>query len=208
MVLPAASFFEGEDLNFSYWHNWVSFNEQVIKPLYESKSDLEIIRLLAAKLNELKPGFSSFPHELSGLDWIEKELTQEVKKLLGIKHWRELLKRPRKLALTPVPWQDGIFDTPSGKYEFFSKKALEDGLPPLPEYLPRCEPKSKYPLQLLTTRRLKQLHSQYGDLPWLAEDEVEGIIYLNPDSPVIILTSCSRISCLISPFTIISNCAT
>lgn len=182
LVLPAASFFEDEDLNYSYWHNWVTYNAKAIEPYYEAKSDLEIARLLAAKLNKLSPGFSTFPYELTGLDWIKMEINQELKELLNINHWGELLKGPKKLALEPAPWSDGIFETPSGKYEFYSSLALERGLPALPEYIDACNPTPCYPLQLLTTRELNRLHSQYGEIPWLADDEEEGLVYLNPQT--------------------------
>ncbi|MFA5537427.1 MAG: molybdopterin-dependent oxidoreductase, partial [Bacillota bacterium] len=181
IVLPAASYFEDEDLNFSYWHNWVTYNERAIPPYYEAKSDLQIARLLTAKLNQLSPGFSTFPAELTGSDWIEKEFNQELNDLLGIKHWQELLKGPKKLALEPVPWKNGVFATPSGKYEFYSALALKKGLPALPEYAAACNPTPSYPLQLLTTRELNKLHSQYGELPWLAERDELDLVYVNPE---------------------------
>lgn len=61
LVLPAATFFEDYDLNYSYWHHWVAINQPAIPPYYEAKSDLEIARLLTQELNKRRPGFSSFP---------------------------------------------------------------------------------------------------------------------------------------------------
>lgn len=119
LVLPGASFFEDYDLSFSNWHNWVSINEKAIPNFYEGKSSLEIMKLLAGKLNQLSPGFSTFPEDFSSLDLIRKGLNPEVKRLLGIANWRELLKGPRRLNVRPLPWADGIFLTPSRKYEFF-----------------------------------------------------------------------------------------
>lgn len=119
LVLPAASFFEDYDLNFSYWHNWVSINEKAIPNFYEGKSSLEIMRMLAGRLNQFSPGFSTFPAGFSSLDLIRKGLNQDVKRLLDIANWRELLKGPRRLNVKPLPWVDNIFLTPSRKYEFF-----------------------------------------------------------------------------------------
>lgn len=96
IVLPAASVFEEYDLYFSDWHQWVSINEKALPDYYEAKSDLEIVRMLTSKLNEISPGFSGFPHELSPVDWLRKKLTPEIKSSLGISHWRDLVKSPRK----------------------------------------------------------------------------------------------------------------
>lgn len=120
LVLPGASLFEDYDLSFSYWHNWVSLNEKAIPNFYEGKSSLEIMRLLAGQLNRLSPGFSTFPEDFSAIDFIRVGLNQEAKWLLGIANWRELLKGPRRLNVKPLPWADGIFLTPSRKYEFFA----------------------------------------------------------------------------------------
>lgn len=119
LVLPGASFFEDYDLHASNWHNWVSINEKAIPNFHEGKSHLEIMRLLAAKLNQFSPGFSTFPSEFSSLDLIRKGLNPEIRRLLGISHWRELLKGPRRLNVKSSPWSDGIFLTPSRKFELY-----------------------------------------------------------------------------------------
>ena len=46
----------------------------------------------------------------------------------GVKHFA--------LEGEEIPWKDGKFDTPSGKYELYSETAKNQGLSPLPEYIP------------------------------------------------------------------------
>ena len=50
IVLPVTTPFETVGINVSYWHYWMNVNEQAIKPLYETKSDLEIAMGLVEKI--------------------------------------------------------------------------------------------------------------------------------------------------------------
>jgi len=47
IVLPVTTLFEEWTVNASYWHYWVGINEQAIKPMYETKSNIEIAALLS-----------------------------------------------------------------------------------------------------------------------------------------------------------------
>ena len=72
----------------------------------------------------------------------------------------DLEKHPFCLPGTEVPWQSGAFDTPSGRYEFFSDRAAEAGHGPLPQYNPPRRGDDAYPLRLLTPHRHDSMHSQ------------------------------------------------
>ena len=48
IVLPTTTLFEDWTVNVSYWHYWLSINEQAIKPLFEAKADIEIGAALSA----------------------------------------------------------------------------------------------------------------------------------------------------------------
>ena len=123
LVLPATMLFEEWEIVASYWHHWVSINQPAIKPYYESKSDLEVARLLSRRLNKYKEGFSAFPTDLTDEEFIEQEFTQEFNDKLDINNWRELLNGPRKEDLPKTAWEDLRFKTPSGKVELYSKVA-------------------------------------------------------------------------------------
>ena len=130
LVLPATMLFEKWEIVASYWHHWVSINQPAIEPYYESKSDLEVARLLSRRLNKYKEGFSAFPTDLTDEEFIEQEFTQEFNDKLDIYNWRELLNGPQKEDLPKTAWEDLRFKTPSGKIELYSKVAKNNGLSP------------------------------------------------------------------------------
>lgn len=125
IVLPVTTPFESAGINVSYWHYWMNVNEQAIKPLYETKSDLEIAMGLSKKLNQLELGSCTFPVSGDPLEWVEKELNDDIKELFGVKSWDDLRKNggtAKANESITVAWQDLKFRTPSGKYEFYSKR--------------------------------------------------------------------------------------
>ena len=86
----------------------------------------------------------------------------------------------RALDISHVAHPDRVFHTPSGKIEFYSERALELGLPPLPihEDLPR----STYPLVLRQGRTLTQFHGFYDHgraLPTLARLDPEPRLWIS-----------------------------
>jgi len=181
LVLPATSFFEEIDLNVGYWHRWVGLNEQAIQPFHGAKSDLQIARELTNKLNSLSPGFSNFPSEWSPEDWIRQELTPDLLKRLEINTWEELRQGPKKLPVDLLPWAEGRYDTPDGRFHLLNLQVKEDSLPALPRY---TEPKLPvlYPLRLITPQNLTRLHSQYSHLKDLALDSPHERIELHPET--------------------------
>ncbi|AOM83611.1 molybdopterin-dependent oxidoreductase [Salisediminibacterium beveridgei] len=160
IVLPTTTFFEEEDVVASYWHHLVSFNEKAIEPYYESKSDFTIACELSKLLNEKRPGFSRFQDDLSIEGYIDQEFNDDIYDLLKIDHWSELIGKPKEAEVDAVAWQHFTFKTPSGKFEFFSESAREDGHPALPEYKPSLKPSVHLPYWLLTPHTLYSLNSQ------------------------------------------------
>ncbi|HEY2420916.1 MAG TPA: molybdopterin-dependent oxidoreductase [Neobacillus sp.] len=72
LVLPATTQFEEWDIVPSYWHHWISINQPAIEPYFESKSELEIARLLSKRLNEYENHFSAFPTDMTDEKFIER----------------------------------------------------------------------------------------------------------------------------------------
>ncbi|HVJ50111.1 molybdopterin-dependent oxidoreductase [Desulfitobacterium sp.] len=179
IVLPAASPFEDYDLHRSYWHQWIAINQKAIPPFFEAKSDLEIARSLTQVLNKLQPNFSSFPYQLTALDWIAAELTPEILAKLGITKWEELLQGPRKLKISEVPWYEQVFQTKTGKFELYSAGAKQNQLPALARFQEQ-ETNSSYPLRLLTPQSMFRIHSQYRALSWLSQDQGMEMVEMNP----------------------------
>ena len=87
----------------------------------------------------------------------------------------------RALAISHVGHPGLVFDTPSGKVEFFSERAMSAGLPPLPVH--DDAPASEYPLALRQGRTLAHFHGFYDHgraLPSLARVDPEPRLWISP----------------------------
>lgn len=87
----------------------------------------------------------------------------------------------RALRISPVAYPERVFDTPSGKVEFYSERARALGLPPLPVFEPL--PASRYPLTFRQGRTLTHFHGFYDHgqaLPTLAAADPEPVLWISP----------------------------
>ena len=107
-----------------------------------------------------------------------KEFNPGIYEQFGIKSWEELKKGPVK-AKAVIPYADGKFQTPSGKYEFYSEKALELFGSALPKYLEVRKPYDKF--RMTSPHSRWSLHSQFQNLEWMEELHPEPYVYINPD---------------------------
>lgn len=163
LVLPAASFFEEEDLHVNFWHHWLSYNQKTLPAFYEAKSDLQIARDLTCKLNELQPGFSNFPADKEPWDWIEGELSPEVTELYALADSADLKKRSYKRKKPAAMPSDWVYHFPRVQPHSFIN-AIEGSA-------------VLFPYHLLTPQSLLKFHTQYETLTWLnPEDSEEPII--------------------------------
>jgi anaerobic selenocysteine-containing dehydrogenase len=179
IVLPVTTNLEEWTVNVSYWHYWIGLNEQAVKPLYESKSNIEIAAALSKKMNQLSPGSCTFPTEIDTKEWMIKEFNKGIYDLFGLKSWEDLKKGPHKAKLpSSAAWHDGEFATPSGKYEFLSELAAEHGHEALPKYKANRKPYG--PLRLLTPHSKFNLHSQFQNLDWMHDFNPEPYVYVHP----------------------------
>ena len=168
LILPAASFFEEEDLHLSFWHHWLSLNQKILPSFFEAKSDLQIARELTQELNLKRPGFSNFPANKEVRDWIDEEISERVKELYGLNSAADLYKKAYKRKseeLSPA-WK---YRFPKVQIEAFhqstaavqAKKSTKKGLLELTT-----------PYRFLTPQSLLKFHTQYETLDWLnAEKE-------------------------------------
>ncbi|WP_457742197.1 molybdopterin-dependent oxidoreductase [Thermococcus sp.] len=156
VVLPANTFFERLDIVDSYYHRYVALNEPVAK-LY-GKRNSEVTRLLARALGIENP----YLYES------EEEVIRKVLELNGLS-WGEL----KAKGFVKVPERPRKWETPSGKIEFFSQRAVERGLSPFPKYL---KFRGMYPLRLLTPTYRMTITSQYHNTYRL----IDPRLYINP----------------------------
>ena len=64
VVLPAASFAEQIDLHYSYRHDYVQINNQVIPPIGEARSNFWVFNELARRMGYDDPCFSQAAEEV------------------------------------------------------------------------------------------------------------------------------------------------
>lgn len=135
IVLPATMQTEHADLHDAYGHLYLLWNEPAVPPPGECLPNSEIFRRLAARMGLEHPALYDSDEELA-----RQLLDSDHPSVAGIT--LERLKREGSVRLNLprpfVPFEDG-FPTPSGKLEFYSTKAAEDGLDPLAGYTPPAE---------------------------------------------------------------------
>ena len=163
IVLPACSSFERGELRV-YPSGHAFFTSPVIDPLYDSRSDTDIITELARRLcpqdTLLCQGYEA------SIDYILQDLSISVASL--------------KAAGVPVPvpeaqppvigetWKNGL-PTPSGKFEFCSNMLKMCGVNPVPNYPEELyHPEGKRGYLLSTGVRMAHtLHSRLHKVPVL-----------------------------------------
>ena len=173
IVLPACTSLERGELK-PYEGGYLTFTKPVIPPLYESKSDVDILCELA-RVMKLDDELLLKGYEAS-VDWMIEGcgLTVADLKASG---------KPLKVPAAKWPAQPGKllengFKTSTGKFEFYSTAIAKIdpnyGLDPLPSYRDSLEDQNdpetreKYPFYLCTGARLPfTLHSRIHETPWL-----------------------------------------
>ncbi len=130
IVLPATSSFENTDFYKSYWHHYVQLQQPVIPPYGESKSNVEVFRLLARAMGFEDEAFFDTEEEM-----IRQALDHPANPYLeGITY--EALVERQYIKAKVKPLFPGTLPTPSGKIELYSKTMESKGMPPLPTYVP------------------------------------------------------------------------
>lgn len=172
IVLPATSFLESFDANLCYYHNYMSINERAITPLGEARPNYEALRGLARAMG-LDLGLDLDAEELYPAE--EQILEEFMARSPAIDFSLKDLRREGFLKMAVMP--EDRFPTPSGKIEFYSQLAEQDGLPPLPGY---CEDDTRdgRPFQLITANERHITRSQFHNV-W--QEEVEAGVLLNKE---------------------------
>jgi anaerobic selenocysteine-containing dehydrogenase len=165
IVLPATTQLEHIDIHGSYGHHYVMLNPPAIAPRGECRSNNDVFRELAARL-DFEPGLFPDDETLIG------ELLKASPALARITLARLRAEGSVKLDLPRpyAPFAAGVFPTPSGRCELYSERMLRDGLDPLPTYIaPREDPQTnpglaaRFPLQLLSPPRPQFLNSTFAN---------------------------------------------
>jgi anaerobic selenocysteine-containing dehydrogenase len=155
IVLPATSSFENTDFYMSYWHHYVQIQEPVIEPYGESKSNVDVFRLLATGM-----GFEDSAFKETEAEMIAGSLENPVNPYLeGISY--ESLVENQYVKAKVRPLFPGKLRTPSGKIELYSGRMKKQGYPPLPTYIPLVND-GDLPFQFVPAPNHNFLNSTYS----------------------------------------------
>ena len=177
IVLPSTSSFENTDFYGSYWHNYMQIQQPVIKPYGESKSNVEVFKLLAEAMGFDEPAFQETEEEM-----IADALRFPFNKYLeGIT--LEALKEKQYVKAKVKPLFPGRLKTRSGKIELYSKKMEMAGYPPLPTYIP-LEHDGDYPLQFVPAPNHNFLNSTFANNEKHQSLEKAPCLYMNHQDAV------------------------
>ncbi|MEN9938449.1 MAG: hypothetical protein RLZZ387_5028 [Chloroflexota bacterium] len=140
IVLPATTQLEQVDLHKGYGHRYLQYNAPAIPPLGESKSNWDMMRLLAAAM-----GYEE--------QWLRESAEEAIRGVVDATRATnpffegvtlERLQAEGTVPLhfteeTRVPFADGHFPTPSGKAELRCEAMAARGVDPLPDFVPPAE---------------------------------------------------------------------
>ncbi|PGY11820.1 molybdopterin oxidoreductase family protein [Bacillus sp. AFS031507] len=172
IVLPATSSFENKDIYTSYWHHYIQLQQPVIAPFAESKSNVDVFRLLAKEMGFDEPLFQETEAEM-----ISQALDNPRNPYLEGISYEALVEQQFMKAKVKAIFP-GNLPTPSGKIELFSQKMQEDGYPPLPTYVPLVND-GDHPYQFVPGPNHNFLNSTFSNNPKHINLEKEPKVYMN-----------------------------
>ncbi|HZT28753.1 MAG TPA: molybdopterin-dependent oxidoreductase [Bryobacteraceae bacterium] len=161
ILLPVTTFLEHTDLYLGYGHHYVQMARPALPPPGEARSNVEIFRLLAARMGFDDPCFADTEDDM-------------MRTLLGSGHpflegiTVERLDREHSVRLNVghnggpfLPFAQGGFGTPSGKCEFDADTL--DYTPPAESRLGDASLCSRYPLELISPKNDDSMNSTFGN---------------------------------------------
>lgn len=193
ILLPAAHWFEQIDMFTSFGScPYIMLQEQAIEPLYESKTDFEIYKLLAEKM-----GYGEF-WDITPEEYIQEILNAEGAQAMGITY--ERLLEEKAINILPsdnyVAYEGGQFVTATGRARFYQDTITPDYnvgqdideskertlyWEPALEAALDSEARKKHPYHVISEHMRTRTHSQWWDVDYLKEYEPEPIVRINPE---------------------------
>ncbi len=183
IVLPATTQLEHIDVHATYGHQYIVANNPAIAPLGEAKPNSEIFRLLAQRMGFDEPCFADSDDELAAQAFEAGHAHTKNYDWSAVRQqgWY-------KLDVPPAPFAAGGFPTPSGKCEFYSERMLQDGLDPLPSYIPPYESvvsapalARQYPLAMISPPQRNFLNATFVNVQSLRDTEGEPHLELHSE---------------------------
>jgi anaerobic selenocysteine-containing dehydrogenase len=185
ILLPATTFFEHKDLQGAYGHYYLQTSTQAIDPLGECRSNVDLFRALAQRMQFAEPCFSEPVDEMidSALDSNNPWLKNITRERLDREHHIRL--NFEASAEAPfLPFAHGNFATPDGKAQLYNSSLQSMGLDPVAEFKPPTESRhssqaQSFPLELLARKADNFLNSTFCNVPSVQEMEHIGVLELS-----------------------------
>ena len=174
IVLPATTWLEDVGVKGTATHLYLM--DRILDPVGEARSLTKLTIDLAARLNI--DDFYPWSSETGHIDAVINTPASGHATVAALREENSM----RAFNIEHVAYADRHFDTPSGKIEFFSERARQQGLPPLPDYTAR--PNDPFPLELRFGRSMNQFHSFYdagAKLPNLAKRLRGPEVWISPE---------------------------
>ena len=173
ILLPVTTFLEHTDLYSAYGHYYLQLARPALPAPGEAKSNVEIFRLLAARM-----GFDDACFRETEDDMIRTLLDSPHPFVAGIT--LEQLDRERSVRLRLpqpyLPFAAGGFGAPDGKCHFHAETL--DYAPPVESRHGDRDLRAKYPLELISPKNDDSMNSTFGHRD--AVDLQTAILHLNP----------------------------
>ena len=179
-VLPACNYWEKWD--FLDRSPWVFFGSPAVTPAGESKSDVEIMSLLAKKV-----GLEEFWNKTDE-EWVRSFVNAEHPAWEGFDFDQAVADgiwaRKDGIFDSQIVFADGVFPTPSTKFQLYN-----DDLVPFQEEVPCYKPMledpkgelgQKYPLVFLQYHDRLNVHTQHILIDALTAVQDEPLLEMNP----------------------------
>jgi anaerobic selenocysteine-containing dehydrogenase len=172
IVLPATSSFENTDIYTSYWHHYIQIQQPVIEAYGESKSNVDVFRLLAKGM-----GFEESAFEDTEAEMIAQTLNQPANPFLETIDYETLVEN-QYVKANVKPLFPGKLRTPSRKIELYSKRMKANGYPPLPTYIPLIND-GDHPYQFIPAPNHNFLNSTFSNNQKHISLEKEPRLHIN-----------------------------
>jgi anaerobic dimethyl sulfoxide reductase subunit A len=189
ILLPTSTYMERNDLTTGGATPFYGYMGKVIDPLYESKSQLEIVCELGERLGVTVYG------EKKDEEWVREMIKGSY--VPDFDEFKEEGIYRVPLSEAQVAFKKEIedplnnpFPTPSGKIEIYCQRLADmenPEIPPIPKYIETWESRhdalaKKYPLQLISSHCKRRAHSQFENVPWLKELSPQSLLVNNQDA--------------------------
>ena len=183
LLLPATTSMEHLDVYRSFGHLYLQLAEPVIAPEGESRTNWEVFRELSRVM-----GLPDRHYETPLPELIDAHLRAAGPVTDGITHERLRTERSTRITVPRpfLPFANGA-PTPSGRVELYSETLAQQGLPPLPTYVPLREGPDnpaigrRYPLRCHVPPNRFFLNSSFSQSTLLRARQGGPTVLVHPD---------------------------